>query len=204
MEINPNYKVIDFNNNIQYINELSVCSSNTTPYYTKGEYISQYKNLKNENTNYKKDIDYSTYLIDVINDIQIKKNSLKQPYNEENEKRQLQINNFYILKYKKESDILKQLIFFCGLALLGCIVFMKGFISEPFYIIYLAIIFVIGLLKILFSIYNLYARDNIIFDETDYSYSSIAGRDLYNISDTSIKIDKDKDKDKDKDTSKCI
>jgi len=190
---NPNYKVIDFNTNIKEINSISTLGPSTigmNNLYNKGEYISQYKNLQSETINYKKDINYSTYLINYLNNIKNKQNSRKQPYNEANEKRKLEINNYYILKYKKESDILKELIFFCGLALIGCIVFMKGFISESFYIIYLASIFVIGFIKILYSIYNLYSRDNINFDETDFSYSSIAGTDISN---NIINTDTDKD-----------
>ncbi len=209
MAINPNYSVIDFNTNIQNINEGSAQGPGSvimTNLYTKGEYIAEYDNLKNQNINYKKDINYSTYLIKYVNNIKNKKNSITPQYNEANEKRKLEINNYYILKYKKESDILKQLIFFCGLALIGCIVFMKGFISESFYIIYLAFIFAIGLIKILYSIYNLYSRDTVHFDETDFSYSSIAGTDISN---NKINTDKDKDKDKNKDNTntndyKCI
>jgi hypothetical protein len=178
---NPNYNDISFNNDILLYNNNPLESNGLQiHYWTKAEYISQYDNLKNENANYRKDINNSTYFIRYLNNINNKKNSTIKPHNEDNEQRQLEINNYYILKYKKESDILKELIFFCGLALIGCVVFMKGFISESVYIIYLASIFAIGIIKILYSIYNLYSRDTIRFDETDFSYSSIAGRDMSN------------------------
>ena len=93
-------------------------------------------------------------------------------------KKLLDVNNYYILKYKSESHILKLIIFFCGLALIGCLFFLKGFIGETLYIIYLGFIITIGLFYIIYNIYDLQYRDNQQFDEYDYGYMQKPGTDL--------------------------
>jgi hypothetical protein len=93
-------------------------------------------------------------------------------------KKLLDVNNYYILKYKSESHILKLIIFFCGLALIGCLFFLKGFIGETLYIIYLGFIITIGLFYIIYNIYDLIYRDNQRFDEYDYGYMQKPGTDL--------------------------
>jgi hypothetical protein len=56
--------------------------------------------------------------------------------------------------------------------------FLKGFIGETLYIIYLGIIISIGIITIGYNIYNLLYRDNIRFDEYDYGYMSEIGTDI--------------------------
>ena len=198
MELNdPTYENNNYND---LINDVNSRSKNGTPLYNNPEYKIAYNNLSKQKTNYQNDITMSNYFLTKLNIIKTKKNTLIQPNNEDNDKRQIEINNYYILKYKKEGDILKTLIFFCALALIGSLFSIKGLISETVYIIYLSSIFSIGLMIILFSTYNLYSRDNINFDETDFSYSSVAGTDMsYNtIDDKPITSKKNIDSETDK------
>lgn len=90
----------------------------------------------------------------------------------------LDVNNYYILKYKSESHILKLIIFFCGLALIGCFFFLKGFIGEALYITYLVFIIVVGMCYIIYNIYDLLYRDNQKFDEYNYGYIQKPGTDI--------------------------
>ncbi len=90
----------------------------------------------------------------------------------------LDVNNYYILKYKSESNILKLIIFFCGLALIGCVFFLKGLIGEALYIIYLGFIITIGVFHVIYNIYDLKYRDNQRFDEYEYGYMNEPGTDL--------------------------
>lgn len=92
--------------------------------------------------------------------------------------RQLEINNYYIMKYKSESYILQLIIFFCGLALIGCLFFFKGFIGETLYLIYLGIIISAGIITILYNIFDLLYRDKRRFDEYDHGYMSLIGSDM--------------------------
>ena len=104
----------------------------------------------------------------------------------------LDVNNYYILKYKSESNILKLIIFFCGLALIGCLFFLKGFIGESLYIIYLGIVIGLGSIVVIYNIYKLIYRSNTKFDENEYGYMQTLGGDLSdNMIDISFNIDTD-------------
>jgi hypothetical protein len=117
-------------------------------------------------------------------------------------KKLLDVNNYYILKYKSESHILKIIIFFCGLALIGCLFFLKGFIGETLYIIYLGFIITIGLFYVIYNIYDLKYRDNQRFDEYDYGYMQKPGTDLPKINKTPKKEEETNIKDNKK--NKCL
>lgn len=117
------------------------------------------------------------------------------------DEKELEVNNYYILKYKSESDILKSIIFFCGLSLIGCFFFLKGLIGETLYIIYLGCIITFGMIYIIYNMYNLKYRDNQKFDEYDYRYTQNTGTDIKPIE--KEKIDEDLNIDDDK-KNKCI
>ena len=118
----------------------------------------------------------------------------------------LDVNNYYILKYKSESNILKLIIFFCGLALIGCVFFLKGLIGEGLYIIYLGFIITIGVVHVIYNIYDLKYRDNQRFDEYEYGYINKPGTDISGID---ISVNKTNDDDdelgrKEDKKNKCI
>lgn len=94
------------------------------------------------------------------------------------DEKELEVNNYYILKYKSESDILKSIIFFCGLSLIGCFFFLKGLIGESLYIMYLGCIITFGMIYIIYNMYDLKHRDNQKFDEYDYRYTQTIGTDI--------------------------
>ena len=116
----------------------------------------------------------------------------------------LDVNNYYILKYKSESNILKLIIFFCGLALIGCVFFLKGLIGETLYIIYLGFIISIGVVYVIYNIYDLKYRDNQRFDEYDYGYMDEPGTDLSGINVSDIKTNDDELDTKNDKKNKCI
>lgn len=121
---------------------------------------------------YQTDLSASTVLLKYIDKYPKPKHNIV--YND----RQLEINNYYIMKYKSESYILQLIIFFCGLALIGCLFFFKGFISETLYLIYLGIIISAGIITILYNISDLLYRDKRRFDEYDHGYMSLIGEDM--------------------------
>jgi amino acid permease len=94
------------------------------------------------------------------------------------DEKEIEVNNYYILKYKSESHILKSIIFFCGLSLIGCFFFLKGFIGEALYIIYLGFIITFGMVYIIYIMYDLKYRDNQQFNEYDYGYMQKTGTDI--------------------------
>jgi hypothetical protein len=133
---------------------------------------------------------------DSYSNIDISKNNM---YDE----KELEVNNYYISKYKSESHILKSIIFFCGLALIGCFFFLKGLIDESLYVIYLGCIITVGIVYIIYNMYNLKYRDNQKFDEYDYQYMQKPGTDIKPIEKEKEKTDEDLDIDDDK-KNKCI
>uniref|UniRef100_A0A6C0ETQ4 Uncharacterized protein n=1 Tax=viral metagenome TaxID=1070528 RepID=A0A6C0ETQ4_9ZZZZ len=180
--IDNNYnKDLNFDSYKQYVNN--------TGKYGDTNQIAQYNNFYTEMGNYKGDIRMSTVMLDYLNN-----NKLENIDNSLNDMRQIDINNYYTAKYNKESNILKQIIFYCCLALVGSLFFLKGLITETLYIVYLAIIIFIGFSAVLYSLYNLYMRDSIVFDEYDYPYLKAPGND---ISYHSVEI-------KDTDDKKCL
>jgi len=169
---NPNYPIPSPDFNADYVNNLKLRTDNP-----KADlYLTQQQNYMNINHNYSSDLNNSYALLKYLNKSQRDPDE-SQPniiYNE----RQIDVNKYYIMKYQSESYILKLIIFFCGLALLGCLFFLKGLIGETLYIIYLGIIISIGIITICYNMYNLLYRDNMRFDEYDYGYMSNIGNDI--------------------------
>jgi hypothetical protein len=123
----------------------------------------------------------SDSLLDISNSYSSLKyvNSYKEnPGNEIYNKRHIDSNKYYIMKYQSESYILKLIIFFCGLSLVGCLFYLKGLIGETLYIIYLGIIISIGIIIVMYNIYNLIYRDYYYFDEKNFDYMSYPGTDI--------------------------
>jgi len=153
--VNPNYTPINFD--------------------TYNLDISVNPNFSAEKDNYSTDITTSTNFTKLVTSLQ-----MDHSYNLFNDERQIQINNYYILKYQAESNVLKQIIFFCGLAIIGCLFFMNGLISESVYVLYLGIIIGIGCIYVSYSIYKLMFRDKIRYNEYDFGdmYDPGKGTDL--------------------------
>jgi hypothetical protein len=142
-------------------------------------YKNQYKNNLIEQKNYEKDIKFSSNVLGYINEIQ--RHDKKPTVHNKYKNRQLEINNYYIMKYNSESYILKLIIFFCGLALVGCLFHLKGYVDDTIYAVYLGIILSIATIIISYNIYLLIFRSNSYFDEDDYGYLYKIGRDMDNL-----------------------
>jgi len=155
--------------------------------YNNPENITKYNNFSKEMKNYNGDIKMSGMMLKYFNN-----NKLEDIDNSLNDMRQIETNNYYTSKYNKESYILKQIIFYCCLALVGSLFFLKGFITETVYIIYLAIIIFIGFSAVIYSLYDLYMRDNIIFDEYDYPHLNSPGNVSYKSVETQVTVDPNK------------
>ena len=122
MTQNP-YKNPTYIDNPNYINpNYNINKINTNYDLSKNAYQTQYNNNLKINQNYQKDIATSTLLLKYLDKYPIKTDNIIHS------KRHLDINNYYIMKYQSEIYILKLIILFCGLALIGCLFFLKGFI----------------------------------------------------------------------------
>jgi hypothetical protein len=84
-------------------------------------------------------------------------------------KRQVQMNVYYIKRYYKQIGILKQIIFFCCLGLIGFILYNYGILSEKILVLYIGSLLAILFVKVLYDLWDLYIRDDKNFDEYDFS-----------------------------------
>uniref|UniRef100_A0A6C0D187 Uncharacterized protein n=1 Tax=viral metagenome TaxID=1070528 RepID=A0A6C0D187_9ZZZZ len=183
--VDPSYNVKDFNT------YLKVGGYDRT---APPNYLQQYVNDININSNYNYDIGLSTGLLKYLDSYKSDPNA-NNP-NSAYKQRHIDVNKYYIMKYQSESYILKLIIFFCGLALIGSLFFLKGFINESLYILYLGIIISVAMITIVYNIYKLIYRDNTHFDEIDFGYMNDPGTDVnypdisFDIVNPNLKIDK--------------
>ena len=178
-------KYIDPSYNIKYFNKL-LQDENVTTYIPDKllNHAQQYSNNVNVNTNYKTDLYLSTGLLKYLDSYKSK----PTPNNVYNQ-RHIDANNYYIMKYQSETNILKLIIFFCGLALIGSFFFLKGLISQSLYILYLGIIISIGIIIIIYNVYILIYRDTRRFDEYDFGYMATPGNEGEGESDSTQETD---------------
>jgi len=169
---NPNY--VDPSYNIQYFNKY--LTDNQIDTTVPPNYLQQYVNNLNINSNYNYDLGLSTGLLKYLDSY--KSNPNENNPNNAYKQRHIDINNYYILKYQSQIYIFKLIIFFCGLALIGALFFLKGFINESLYIVYLGIIISTALITIAYNTYKLIYRDNTRFDEMDFGYMNDPGTDV--------------------------
>jgi len=176
---NPKYNIddpiyVDPNYDIRYFNKY--LTDNQIDRTVPPNYLQQYVNNININSNYNYDIGLSGGFLKYLNSYKSDPNA-NNP-NSNYKQRHIDVNKYYIMKYQSESYILKLIIFFCGLSLVGAFFFLKGFINESLYIVYLGIIISIAMITIAYNIYKLIYRDNTRFDETDFGYMKDPGTDV--------------------------
>ena len=94
-------------------------------------------------------------------------NKAKQMVN--NKKRQGEIEQYYNSLYQRQLGVIKKLVLFTCLGIVGSILFQNGTISEKVFILYEAIVLSVGFILILYDLWDIYLRDSNYFDEYDYA-----------------------------------
>jgi hypothetical protein len=105
-----------------------------------------------------------SYYLNKINDV----DSLNQ--NLHNDKRHIQINEYAILKYQAQTVVLKKIIIICCIALIGSLLFYVNIFPNMVYNVYLGIVFGIGVIIIMFDLYDIFRRSSYDFNEYDYNF----------------------------------
>ena len=123
------------------------------------------KNLKNPNILI--DEKNATIVANMLNKI---KNTENIDKIQNNQDRLIQIDKYYLNKYKAQSDILKKVIFFCCVGLVGAVLYNKKLISTLVFSIYLGVVFSILIILIGKDLFSVFLRDNMNFDEYDYGF----------------------------------
>ena len=98
----------------------------------------------------------------------------------ENQTRMLQIDRYYIAKYKAETRVLQRFVLFCCLVLIGSIFYNKGLVTLSMFTSYVIIICIVMVYVIGLDVYNIFIKDNTNFDEIDYSIYYAPGPNNYN------------------------
>jgi hypothetical protein len=145
--------------------------------YSTSDNISNklYNSIGSGFTNYNEDMIYiynvNRQLNQTIIDLSSNNTSVSDQLNslEYIKKKYLQTNTYYIKKYYKQIGILKEIVFFCCLGLLGFILYTKGIFSERLLILYISFLLSILFIKVLYDLWDIYIRDEKMFDEYDFS-----------------------------------
>jgi hypothetical protein len=119
------------------------------------------------NTNNDLDASYTTLYSQYLNKINNVDSTGKTI---QNNKRNIEINQNAILKYKAQSLVLKKIIVICCIALIGSFLFYLNILPDMMYNIYLGIVFGIGFIIIMYDLYNIFIRNSNDFNQYDYEF----------------------------------
>lgn len=117
----------------------------------------------NENQDAELTRTWSTYLNKINNVEQVNQTN-------NNNKRHIELNEYAILKYKAQTIVLKKIIIICCIALIGSYVYYLNFITKTFYNIYLGIVFGVGVIIVMYDLYDIFMRSSYNFNEYDYEF----------------------------------
>ena len=130
----------------------------------------------------------SSNVTDRIYEIKDKFNDKIEGINNLN-KRKLEIEHFYILKYKKEIQLLQQIIIICSIGLVGCFIYSMGLMSNNMLSLYLGFVLAVGFVFVFYRLWDIFIRDNEVFDEYDYGiYGSKPAENVDMTTDTKGKV----------------
>ena len=145
----------------------------------------------NKGIDYENNEKYINYLLEIVDS---EKDYVNDEYNRirkelELKKRQIEINKYYELKYKRQIQIIKGIIFLCSIMIIITFIFKMNLFSERIFSIIIGTWFAVLVIYLAHSFYDIYVRDNIRFDEYDYSYISSA--ENKNVDETTLHLEDD-------------
>ncbi len=117
--------------------------------------------------NYDKDVQYMGVIHNLINDV--RDSSLTDlEKNVNHKKKQQDIQEYYNKQYQQQIFLLKLLILFSLISLVGCLFFNYGLITVVALAIYLGLVFSIGFVVFFYYLWDFFLRDNTNFDEYNF------------------------------------
>lgn len=90
-------------------------------------------------------------------------------------KRNLEINQYYEKKYKKQNKVMKNIVIICIFVLFVSILFKSKIMGESIFIFCIAVLMVIATFYIMYEIFDIFMRDNFNFDEYKYFHKPSLG-----------------------------
>ena len=147
----------------------------------------------NKFIDYENNEKYINYLLEIVDsENEYVSNEYERMKKEtEIKKRQIEINKYYELKYKRQIEIIKGIIFLCSIMIIITFIFKLNLFSERIFSIIIGTWFAVLTIYLIRSFYDIYIRDNVKFDEYDYSYISSDRNRNKNINETNLHLEDD-------------
>ena len=126
-----------------------------------------YKEIQNLHSNYNQDIEYMGKIHTLINELKGTTVSEVEK-NVNHTKRQQDIQEYYHQRYEQQIFIVKLVIVFAIISMIGCLLFNYGLISVYLLTFYVGLVFSVGFVVIFYYFWDLSLRDKTVFDEYDF------------------------------------
>lgn len=88
------------------------------------------------------------------------------------EKRKLEIEQFYILKWKRQKEVFQKIVFYCAILMFITVVYKINLMSDKVYSIMLGIVLAVAFITIFYDLWDIFLRNNNVFNEYDFAYYS--------------------------------
>lgn len=159
-------KLLKDRNPIAEMNRVIIDISNASPEYSP-QASRMTQQVHTIHDNYLIDLSYGTIVNNLITDLN--DNLLPQVERDiQFKKKQMDIQEYYSKNYQQQILILKILVLFSLLALLGGLLLNYHIITVTLFALYLGTVLSIGFIVLFYYLWDFYLRDNSVFDEYNF------------------------------------
>ena len=88
----------------------------------------------------------------------------------DNAERMVGINNYYTRRYESHADIMKHIIFYCGVIILAIFLMKMGVVTDQIASLIIIIALCIGIIVVGKKVYDLSRRNNIDYDKYNFPF----------------------------------
>jgi hypothetical protein len=88
----------------------------------------------------------------------------------DNAERMVGINNYYTRRYESHADIMKHIIFYCGVIILAIFLMKMGIVTDEIASLIIIIALCIGIIVVGKKVYDLSRRNNIDYDKYNFPF----------------------------------
>ena len=107
----------------------------------------------------------------IENDLTNTTNQLKKSMTiRDNAERMVGVNNYYTRRYESHADIMKHIIFYCGVIILAIFLMKMGVVTEEIASLIIIIALCIGIIVVGKKVYDLSRRNNIYYDKYNFPF----------------------------------
>lgn len=107
----------------------------------------------------------------IENDLTNTTNQLKKSMTiRDNAERMVGVNNYYTRRYESHADIMKHIIFYCGIIILAIFLMKMGVVTEEITSLIIIIALCIGIIVVGKKVYDLSRRNNIDYDKYNFPF----------------------------------